>query len=351
MNVVLVGYDVAPSKSFELLTNEFLRRGHLVSFRYFGHGKGPQDGVKEQIDKVFKFYHIDFVLAGMSSTAERADLEVYAAKAAGGNGIKYGLYADTYGCHKREWFKDVRSRVRLLFVVDEKQKENAESLFPKHAVVVSKNPLWEDYMTPAVDRGVIRQKIGVSDNQQVVLVPGTKTMVINATLFGSVAAAMHCADMKWRDRVLVLSTHPGDKNDMKDFFDGLKKFSSFDVKVVTKDIASSSELVPASDIVVQVAGSVGVETAYQRKPVINFYNEVIGNWMKAEAVENCEGEAMLTVYHDTMRLSKVMNDLLSPETLLRENMMLAQEETFSIPPVKGTAVRLMADEIEKAVLK
>src|SRR3989344_610355 len=165
MMVALVAQDVSPSRALERVGVELVSRGHAVC-AFLGSGNLIVAS-RMALDCNIGASHA--LLLGMSSSAELAEEEIYAARLAFSTNIPFGFYCDTYGCHNRPWFAEFRDKASFVFVINEKEAEEARRVFPKARVAVSGNPIWEDFCFPKFTKDEVRSKLGIAENEAVVL--------------------------------------------------------------------------------------------------------------------------------------------------------------------------------------
>lgn len=355
--IVLVGRDQAPSEAFQRLAEELAEDDSIHVISFLGFGK-PIQGIDEDFEQIFcaAIESASIVVIGMSSSLELAEPEIAAAQYAAGAGIPFGFYCDTFGCHNRSWFSQFRSDeyADFLFVINEKEAGRAREVFPLSEVVVSGNPRWEDFVFPKFTRQEVRAKLGVAEKEKMILVPGGKIPAINIILWEAVMSAVHLSSVPGVK--IFLSRHPGDypKDEMeakwleKVYGDLVKFRGRVDVNFLDRG-TKTSDVLPGTDLLVESASTLGIEAAFQRIPVIDYFSRLALNRMKETSGtidwELCAQEA-------AMRIDEGGEDSLLDviEFLLSHNdpvgyLVEAQEENYPVPAEKGTAVRIMADTI------
>jgi len=349
MKVVLVARDIAPSKALERVKAELEKQGNEVVV-HLGGGKPFEKTVQEVTAEITAdVANADVTLVGMSSSAELAKEEIVAVKTAQRAGKPYGFYCDTYGCHERSWFGVLRDLASFFFVINEGEAIKVRKMFPKTKVVVSGNPLWEDFCFPKLSREEVRQKLGVQNDEVMILSPGTKSVPINSYLWVNIVQAVNRLRRQWKQKVkVVLSPHPGDRAFQQDskVYEDLEKFSGVSVQLVTKDILSSSEMVTGCELVIESGSTIGIEAAHQRKPVIDYFSEPALNRIASvtgkKTWEPCELGVALGLYnYDFLDLAKTIDDVLEGQESYVKDMLARQEEVYPIPSEKGTALRII----------
>lgn len=334
MKVALVATDTAPKAAFARLEPALKEAGIEISSL-----------VKDA----------DVILAGMSSSLKLAEKELEAVEIAETDGKPFGFYADTYGTIRRPWFERFRKSASFVFVINDNEAIDAKGIFPNAKVVISGNPMWEDFFNPKLSRAEARAKLEVVEDCKVVLCPGGKNFIINILHFGAVIDAMNRAadNLKYRNKnnnfKVVFALHPGDQNKMEAYAD-LSKYSRVPVFIMTKEHASTSLILPGCDLVVESASTLGIEAACQRIPVIDYFTETALSRLE-EATGSREwdlckaGAAIRVLDTDTLEAGIV---------LLVENskivtLQVRQEMAFPKPPEKGAAIRAMVRTLQELV--
>lgn len=342
--IVLVARDAAPSGCFSRLEPVLRERGFEVEL-FVGAGKPLVQSVK-RIEQATSVSTI--VLLGMSSSAELAEPELVAGRSALEAGIRYGFYGDVPRCWARArpgaWFEELASSTSFYLGITDNDAEGAREVFTSALCVGTGNPLREDMAFPRLTREDVRKKLGVSDEHKLILASGDKfaagNMVTWATLIGTILR------FKEQEIQLLLTLHPGDRTDLK-LYDELVELSSVPTRIIPRDVLTGSEMIPGVDLVVDFGGSIGIEAAYSRVPVISLEFEVLfislerknGNRLR-EAVE--AGAAMGV---DPAGLEEAIRLLLGPEGVA--NMKKRQETSYPKPIERGVALKRIADAITR----
>ncbi len=346
MRVLLVARDKAPSDAFVKLTSALFEAKADYEAPI---GGGFPIGVPMS-DFAEKVKSSDAVLCGMSSTPGLAKEEIVAAEAAAAMGVPFGFYADTFGAIKRPWFAHLGNNASFIFVINGKEAAAAREIFPNARIVVSGNPMWEDFFTPKLPREEVRRRLEIMDRQRVILCPGGKLPVVNIQHFGGTISAANMMYKYPDDCVVVLSVHPGDEYYRKDphIYDGLARYSKTPVLIVPQERMSGSELIAGCDVVVESASTIGIEAVCQRKPVIEFFSETaLGRLEELTGSREwelcCEQGVAENILYDPSALSSAMHNALvgSDAALLRK----LQEELYPAPKEKGIAIRMMVDAL------
>lgn len=345
MKTVMIARDLAPSKAFELLPEELMVKTILQNISHLGYGRPFKDSLEDILEDVASS---DLLLLGMSSSVELAKEEVAAGKLAKKLGIPYGFYADIFNCHNRPWFADLRNDARFLFVINEDEAEKSREVFPNAEIIVSGNPLGESFFFPKRNYSEVRNKLGVNDDEVMIMCPAGKNLTVNVLHFGGVIEAVHTLHHESLKYKVFLALHPGDPNEPSTYED-LVAFSKVPVCLITNDIMSPSDLLVGSDLVIESASTICIEAACQRKPVISFFTEIALKRMEeisgTRNWDPCEKGISEAVYGNSKKLSSIIPYILSNEgfTQMRQN----QEETYPEPKRKGVAVYLITETLKK----
>ena len=339
--IVLIAQDFAPSQALERLNPSLVATGHSVS-SFLASGK---QAAWENTDILTALTDSQLLILGMSSSTELARHELLAVTEATARGISFGFYCDTFGGHHRPWFQPFRDKASFLFVINEREATDARNLFPHATVVATGNPMWEEFFTPKADRQAVRQRLNIADDRTVIICPGGKNAAINIIHWGSVIEAIKMIGGKIQNPIIIITLHPGDQTPAS-LYQDLVQFSPIPCLLLGKDAVTSSELIPAADLIVESISSIGIEAACQRKPIISFlsavalerHRKLTGNptW------ELCELGVSEPVLGDTALLS----DHLLPSLGFSHGQRQRQAECFPAPAARGTAVNLMANAIQ-----
>src|SRR3989344_3709375 len=208
MKVLFVARDVAPSDALQRAANVLKDKGEYV-ITCLGHGKPGQD-ISAATALVGQ---ADRVVIGMSSSPELAEIEIAAASAAKNLGVTYGFYLDTANCHEREWFGTLRDNASFFLVINEKECIKVANRFPNARIYVTGNPSREDAFFPRFTREKVREKLGVSERETLVLAPGGKSPVVNIAIWSTLLDALEEAQPIPGDTSfqVIFAPHPGDR--------------------------------------------------------------------------------------------------------------------------------------------
>lgn len=333
----MVARDVAPSRCFEMVKSSISDEHKVISF--LGHGRPIQEPIEHII---WQAKNSDVILFGMSSSIELSKEERIVADCAIEKNVPYGFYADTYGVPQRAWFEKYRDKASFLFVVSEKDAEEAKDLYPNAKIVISGNPIREMYFSLRHSRKDARKILSVSDDETMVLCPGGKDLVSNILHFGTVLETLH--RISGRKFEVFFTLHPGDPN-LPSVYEDLVKYSKISVSLKTKEEIISSDMIPAADIVIDLGSDVGVEAACQRIPVISYFS-----YVRLEELVLSRGNdelylakigAALQINGNLELLRTSIISLLSDSSKMREQ----QKKVFPVPQKKGAAVRKIIETL------
>lgn len=344
MKVLLVGNMVASCQAFERLIPE-LQKADAEVVSFLANGKSYQNSLEEMKSAVDSS---SIVLVGMASD-DLAKEEVAVAEVAAEKNIPFGFYADTYNSINRPRFAALREKASFVFVINEEEGAKAKTLYQNARVVVSGNPMWEDFFTPKLSREEVRQKLEVGDEQQMVLCPGGKNLAVNMLHWKGVIEALALEPRDERNYWKVfLSVHPGDQNGADAYKSLVNYREGVSVRVVTKDLLSASHMLPGVDLVIESASTIGIEAACQRKPVIDYFSEIalarLEETSGSRKWEPCELGVARRVDGRPSVLLSTINDLFFGGA---REMRRRQEEVYPEPQQRGSAVRAMATTLQE----
>jgi len=179
---------------------------------------------------------------------------------------------------------------------------------------------------------------------------------VNRRHFAGVIEAARILQIRLTRVKVVISTHPGDLNPLEAYQD-LSKGSTVPVVFFSgkagKDQVKAAELVPGADIIIGSTSSIPEIGAYQQIPVICFLTEAaLVRHEKASGsrdVEACKRGIAVQVIDDVDKLANVTDALLDSSSRQARCLREVQIAAYPNPPKPGTAVRLMADYLERLV--
>ena len=382
VDVVLVGRDKAPTLAGQMVENALQKQGY-VTRSFFGDGK-PIAASLDEIAEAARYAKLTWV--GMSSSSELAQPEVVAARSAIMAGNKLALYADIESCQNRDWFEEFREKADLLFVLTEREKENASCLYGRNVTILATgNPTHEEFAFPELSREQVRDCLGIADNETLLLALGTKSIPITCFLVMGILEAIHNSGMmEPRKYVIAVFTHPGDEglrafvpvkekgivrvkpniltSELAPYVDSdgyvqLKPLDPYaDIKTYAGDVRveivrgtkdfGTPQAIAGADAVIQIAGTEGRRAAYQGIPVIDFFSYVGFNRMKeinkTEVYEPCELGMSYGIYNgDIFDLAEQLDWILTPAG--RQDTVEAQHEACPVPKERGSAVTAMVE--------
>lgn len=349
MKVVLLGNMVASCQAFNLLVPELQKRGADV-VTYLANGKYYPMNLAHMLAHVRTS---DVAILGTASSPDLAKEELAAAETAIACGVPFAFYADTYGTWNRQWFREATKSAAALFVINEDEAQRARAEFPNVNVVASGNPVWEGFAFPSVSRQEVRAKIGIADNEKLILCPFGKSFVVNILHAGGVIDVLSQSSEISSCQV-ILAHHPGDKNPPEAYAD-LTISEDVLVRVVAKQEMTTSNILVGSDLVVESASTLGIEAAHQRTPVISYFSEIALAHLERQTGsrewEPCKLGVSYLVQPGRRSLYGLIALLLGKDSYLRDELSKQQEAVYPVPKEKGTAVRKMADALESIAKK
>jgi hypothetical protein len=266
------------------------------------------------------------------------------------------------------WFERFYEELACLFVLHPYCAGQVSRVFPRVRVKVSGNPEWEeffpgpDYM---LEKAQIENKLidlGAPKDAQLILCPGGKDRDMNLELWGDVAQA--AAEVRRHKFCLVVSMHPGDRNDPDANEKDLSARAQVPVIFIHKERhgINTAELVPASDFVIGSLSTLGDRACCQGKRVIDYVtptaldrlaelNALLHEaerrvWPPCHVAGDIFGASRFATTSAGLKLAIDDLSMQSLQRLQRE----AQKSFYGkTGPAPGTAVRIMADEIERVL--
>ena len=350
---VLVAQDAAPSGCFKRLEPVLKEKG-FDTVLMIGEGKSTMLADEMQ-DKIYEeATNANIVVLGMSSSQELAKPEITAGDAAQSFSVPYGFYGDVPNCWGRaragSWFDFLAPDTSFYFGINQKDADEAEQIFPRAKCITTGNPLREEMAFPRFTREEVRTKLGIAPDEKLVLAPGDKFAAGNMATWSTAIDALTLLQRNGEKIQLVLATHPGDRTPQT-LYEELVSFSPIPTRIITKDILSSSDLVPGADIIIGSGGSICIEGAYQQIPLICSCSEAmlkriesINGSRKIEAVENAIAEFINSAEDLASWITA-----LTTNTLGRKIMRQRQRKLYPKPTERGVALRKMADAIDAIV--
>jgi hypothetical protein len=348
--ILLVARDAAPSGAFKLLIPALRKKGYYVT-SILGEGKEIPDSLHEITQLVT---NADIVILGMSSSRELANKEIFAASIAQKAKIPFGFYGDVPDCYQRAregaWFEPFANDTAFYFGINEADAEAAKKVFVNAKTFATGNPVREADAFPKFTNEEIRSKLNISSDTVVILAPGGKFPAANATTWTLVMDSMAWMQgLSKQKYMLLISTHPGDpataaqkqNGEPLDMYGELMSYSPVPVKMVTKDIFNTTDLLPAASLVIDFGGSIGINAAYQQIPAISLgfgiwenYFEKFSGKKTIEAVETG-----ISILANPDNLKEIMHKLLIG--FGSEELKQQQQKMYPKPAEKDMAVNAM----------
>ncbi len=300
----------------------------------------------------------NFVLLGMSSSEELAQIELKAGYLAREAKVPYGFYSDVPFAINRAapgfWFHDLAQDASLVVGIMHK---GAAIFFPKAHIVQTGNPLDEEMSFPtSFERGVVRDKLDVRRVDMLVHVAGGKFPAANCTMLMLVseAVAQIHDGRRWQ---VVFTPHPGDPAltypldalSVPQLYAEIAKHSPVRLQVVQKEQMVSDEVLVGSDVLVELTGSVSRRAAYQRIPVVSLHGESTDACFKAEGgalpYELVAAGAAVPAKYDVQVLANDLRMLVVPGEPIRERILANQRKNYVPSTERGVAIRAICDAL------
>ncbi len=210
---------------------------------------------------------------------------------------------------------------------------------------------------PRFTREEVRNKLGILADEKLVLVPGGKLAGGNMVLLSMVIDALVSLTRRGGRFRLIFCVHPGDRTPYAvdslthkgiDFYEELLSLSSIPSMVVSKNVFTTSDMVPGADIVAEFGSSIGIESAYCDIPVISFGTEVsFCHHEQTNGTRTLEIVVSELVISGVNSLTEVIQRLLTPKGFA---VMRARQLEVCQPPVeRGTALRKIADALVEII--
>lgn len=355
--VCLVAHDAAPSRCFNGLQIALtLGISGVQVVKYVSDGMPPTVSIAELRAEISSS---DFVLLGMSSTPDSAEVEVRAGEIAREMHVPYGFYSDVlFGIERARsgaWFNHLARGATL--VVGLFSRDTARDIFPNARAVQTGNPLREDMSFPFSTRSWVRSKLGIGDEKLLIHIPGGTFCGGNIATIMLVLDA--CALTLPVDSVCVMFTpHPGDQTLRAvdagtgvelNLYQEIADDAPVEMRVIRKDFLTSSQVVVGADLVVEYTGSVSIEAAYNRIPVISPTFVVWARKFEQESfrtmTEMVESGAAYQVYPDAYEYGRVLQNLLNPQHEARVKLIAAQEHAYPRARERGATMQAIVNAL------
>ncbi len=365
-DLVLVAHDAAPSRCFVRLQEKLNDQG-VRTVTLAGDGKPITPGSAVAL---LERARPRAVLVGMSSSKDFAAAELEALAYAREDGIPYGFYGDCRGAWARAvppaWFAEFAADASLYLAIHQDELADAQRVFPKARCIVAGNPLREDAAFMQVDRAGVRQKLGVREDQILVLAPGGKNVAANCTIWGETLSALRLLSERPRhprDIVMVITLHPGDRSPyMIDSVTGQRAdpyqavLDPVHTRYVTQETGlSTNEVLGAADIVIEFGVSSSIAAITRRIPVLvprvgimtdEFYLTTGDIWP-----EHLRAGASSLVELDCRLIASEIEHLTEPQmSVVKETLRRAQERAYPLPRKQGEALERIVTALKEVFL-
>ncbi|MES2953529.1 MAG: hypothetical protein V4674_03125 [Patescibacteria group bacterium] len=291
------------------------RQGHKV-LRQFALGK-PAKLNRLEVESA------DMLVTGLTSDESRAQsLEIPAITAAWAQGEKVVGVLDVPDSAGRgaTIFSSVAHMFTMIMVIVKEDVPMARKNFPNAQVVVVGSPEWERLALDQTTRSSVRESIGIDEQKKLVVVPGTKDILVNIPLFQAaittvaemaecdstmqfmVALALHPGEVLTRksnlDNILrqhafvpnpvmeaagkdeqsfyadlLLDQYRGSTDEIEKAargFEGLFSSGAVAVRVFTKKMMPTEKLVVAADALIEYRSTVRVCAGFRKVPVVSY---------------------------------------------------------------------------------
>jgi hypothetical protein len=358
--VICIARDASPSRAFMRLEPVLRAAGYAVKLIV---GDGSPLSAGEPMTSAY-VAAAKILLLGMSSPAENAEPEIQAAELARGLNIPYGFYGDVPKCWLARavpgaYFYDLAQTASFYFALDEADAEAAREFFPEAKIFATGSPLREEMFFPVMGYREVRNKLGVKDDEKLILAPGGKLRGGGNILFwGTIMEALSLVSEGGRMRFkLIMAPHPGDRNlhlvdpadsgKPIDMYQQLAELSPVSAELVLKSKMPTADIIAGADLVIEFSSSIGNGAAYQRKPMITLAPQVPLNQIRDKSgkyyLEVVELGLSEFVTGNTFSLAATIAKLLTEGGYAPQR--ARQEEVCPAPREKGLALRKMAEAI------
>lgn len=347
-----MGADLAPTNCFKAIGPKLEAKG-VETVSVLGAGK-PFEGSTGTVKGAVR--DADLVVLGLSSSPERAKLEMVVAEFAREAGIPYGFYSDMALCPFRTWLCDLARNTSFIVGLLPTSEELAE-MYPQARVYPSGNPLRGTMAFPELSRDVVREKLGVKPHEKLIVAPGGKFPAGNFQLWGLLIETLEVLKRK-EDIVLLLAPHPGDAGAR-----AIDKESGVPLNIYKEMTGETSvrtlyNMMPTpvatagADLVVDFTGDTSVRAAMLRIPLLNVTTEILLRRFERETgsrqLETIENGSGFNFIKGTAGRSsgEIVYALLFDEEL-RGQLRARQEIAYPIPANPEEPTKLMIDALMK----
>ena len=249
--------DVGPSRSLAIIASEAINKGHNVAFSTLN-GVLLDDAV---------IYANDYDVVLMSSGTLHTDKDADIIRALKKNSKKVAYFSDTYGVCARPEILLVAHLCDFAFVVDIFEKAKAVEAGFKN-VVVSGVPLWEEFCkTSRYTSDDIRLSLGIPKSPKTILFTGIKKSGIVKRAFGDLLWVISRLNGDW---FLLPRFRKEDEFFEEGYYENVLRSRGFSFAYSHNLYDNIGDLLPAVDLVISLASTVGIEAIYKRKRVIDY---------------------------------------------------------------------------------
>jgi hypothetical protein len=258
MNILFFTQDMGPARNLARIAVEAVDRGHRVkSFLLF-----RSNIAKHIIDSC-----LDCDVAMFTPSTLNLETDKEFIKKLKQNRKTIALFSDTYGTFLNPQVLQIAHLCDFVFVPDEFEKEKAlRAGF--NTVVVSGIPLWEDFCKPARYTGDdIRLSLGIPRGINTVLFVGIKKGGITKHAFEDLLFAISKVNASL---FLIPRFRPEDEFFNEGNYEYLLRSRGIGFADSHRLYKNIGDLLPAADLVVSLASTVGIEAVYRRKRVIDY---------------------------------------------------------------------------------
>lgn len=342
VKIIGVARDLNPSNFLKTL-EEYVN-GIVAKIELWTGDQANADGVAEK-SPWKKIKEADSVILGMSSSPKLSQFEREVADWAYSLGKRnYGFISDAPGAFTREWFERHRKDASFVAVLREYEVERAKRLFPNALVRAVGSPSWETALDNPMGAREVRRILGVSNDEKLVLIAGTKKEDVNREAIHLVAEALKISPSDKPRKKVVFSKHPSDTTPTE-------SYAAIDpsILVAEKSIISTDQALWGAHLFVNLLSTDGDKAAYRRKTMIHLMSKLVA----ARRLEQLgtripfeHGLGVTWLGENASHLSNSLNDLCSNPYWQRE----AQERHYPLPPPrKGTWAQSVLSLILEAV--
>lgn len=376
--VVLVARDLAVSQALAKVKNALEELCYPVR-SFLGMGESLRASMS---DIMWAVEGAAVLLTGMSAFEQFAQEELAALRAAVVARVPCGLYTDkTSTCTGKEWLRSLEPHIQFFFAPSKPGMEAAQARFEVAQnrgaeIILSGNPLVEDWFFPRYTRACVRRMLGILSHEHMVLATGGRSLAVNLLHLSGLIAATRRHSLDGRQLHLVYSPHPGDENDPIVYAQlaadtmgqtGMSTRILISERHLTHKMTgprwtelhrnhqvcmsrlSGEEAIPGADLLVLSASTLGQTAAAQRIPVVDYFTTLALHRLKYEGVmdhEDCAlGISEAADVDSPKDLAEVMALLLDPASPTRLRQRKNQEEHYPHPMERGGAIRAMTETL------